>query len=943
MSNQLQIFKGLVTSSGGGSSGDVTLLLGTFKAIGSGTGYSVDDLIFLQKVGSAAPVWYNATTNAVISAPDTADLGSVSSSNNVSVVSSTLPTGAATAANQLADNHQVTISNSVLSVNDAGGSLTVDGTVTANTGLSQPLTDAQLRNSAVPVSVASLPSHAVTNAGTFAVQSTNQANSGVDIGDVTVNNGAGVNAVNIQDGGNSITVDGQIATTQSGTWNVGVTSLPSGLATDTLQTAGNASLTSINNKIPALSAGSVPVTLPSAQITALTPPAAITGYATSVKQPALGVAGVPSTDVLTVQGIVGGTNLNIAGTVTANLSTTDRATATSSDASLSAINAKLVSGTDIGDVTINNASGGSAVNIQDGGNSITIDGSVAITGTAGTNLSSLDGKVPSNLTVTSTRLLVDGSGVTQPISGTVTANTGLSQPLTDTQLRASPPTVSLSSSNLTTLTPPAAITGFATEATLSSILTALNGNVNFSETIWTDDTGAYFARRVSQNLDTNTITVSYTLPDGSAYTLGANPRPALGAGGSGVADREIRSSLYNCNTSGTGYTTGDDIVRSDVIDVNTSSIIVTLWYNATAKTNIAAPTSGDLDYISTEGYSTSALQTTLNNAVGSASDSAATTDTGTFSLLSFVKRTLQNWTTLLGRIPVVGQTTKNLSIPVAIASDQNALPVTGTFWQATQPTTLTDGATTATVFDLTNSNPLSVGIVDGSGNQITSFGGGTQYTTGAAQATPTGTVTLGWDGGNVRALSTDNTGKLNIAGSVRLTDGTNNSTLLNLANSKPLTVAIVDAAGDQLASFGGGTQYNNGNIVVSPVGTVALGYDGDNVRSLATDDLGRLNVVSDDFSSVLSNISRSLIPLTNTDSSNRTLQTLDSISAGVTLPAVTTVTTVTTVGAVTAITNALPTGANTIGDVTIGGTGAGVGYDLYMMTMRSAYNTAILI
>jgi len=45
-------------------------------------------------------------------------------------------------------------------------------------------------------------------------------------------------------------------------------------------------------------------------------------------------------------------------------------------------------------------------------------------------------RVPANLTVTSTRLLVDGSGVTQPISGTVTANTGLSQPLTDTELRA---------------------------------------------------------------------------------------------------------------------------------------------------------------------------------------------------------------------------------------------------------------------------------------------------------------------------------------------------------------------------------------------------------------------------------------------------------------------------------------------------------------------------
>jgi hypothetical protein len=39
-------------------------------------------------------------------------------------------------------------------------------------------------------------------------------------------------------------------------------------------------------------------------------------------------------------------------------------------------------------------------------------------------LSTLNTKVPSGLTVTSTRLLVDGSGVTQPVSGTVTANAG---------------------------------------------------------------------------------------------------------------------------------------------------------------------------------------------------------------------------------------------------------------------------------------------------------------------------------------------------------------------------------------------------------------------------------------------------------------------------------------------------------------------------------------
>lgn len=48
------------------------------------------------------------------------------------------------------------------------------------------------------------------------------------------------------------------------------------------------------------------------------------------------------------------------------------------ESTLSTLNAKFVSGTDIGDVTINNGSGVNAVNIQDGGNSITIDGSVSI-------------------------------------------------------------------------------------------------------------------------------------------------------------------------------------------------------------------------------------------------------------------------------------------------------------------------------------------------------------------------------------------------------------------------------------------------------------------------------------------------------------------------------------------------------------------------------------
>lgn len=59
--------------------------------------------------------------------------------------------------------------------------------------------------------------------------------------------------------------------------------LPSGASTSALQTTGNTSLSNIDSKIPALgqalAAASTPVVLPAAQITTLTPPPAITGFA----------------------------------------------------------------------------------------------------------------------------------------------------------------------------------------------------------------------------------------------------------------------------------------------------------------------------------------------------------------------------------------------------------------------------------------------------------------------------------------------------------------------------------------------------------------------------------------------------------------------------------------------------------------------------------------
>lgn len=113
---------------------------------------------------------------------------------------------------------------------------------------------------------------AVTQSGGWVLS----ANSGVDIGDVTINNATGAAAVNIQDGGNSITVDGTVtANAGTGTFAISAASLP----------------------------------LPS-------------GAATAAKQPALGTAGSASTDVITVQGIASGVALPVSGTVAATQSGT---------------------------------------------------------------------------------------------------------------------------------------------------------------------------------------------------------------------------------------------------------------------------------------------------------------------------------------------------------------------------------------------------------------------------------------------------------------------------------------------------------------------------------------------------------------------------------------------------------------------------------------------
>lgn len=136
---------------------------------------------------------------------------------------------------------------------------------------------------------------------------------------------------------------------------------------------------------------------------------------------------VSSANPLPVVGVVdlGANNdVTVTGTVTAELSATDNAVLDTIDAVLDTINAKLVTGTDIGDVTINNSTGASAVNIQDGGNSITVDGTVTA------NLSATDNAVLDTIDAvldtikTDTAAIVTDAAAIEVLLGTIDADTG---------------------------------------------------------------------------------------------------------------------------------------------------------------------------------------------------------------------------------------------------------------------------------------------------------------------------------------------------------------------------------------------------------------------------------------------------------------------------------------------------------------------------------------
>jgi len=111
--------------------------------------------------------------------------------------------------------------------------------------------------------------------------------------------------------------------------------------------------------------------------------------------------------------------------------------------------------------------------------------------------------------------------------------------------------------------------------------------------------------------------------------------------------------------------------------------------------------------------------------IGGTSDSAATTDTGTFSVIAFIKRGMQNWTSLLakipalvsGRIPVDGsgvtQPISASSLPLpAGASTAAKQPALGTAGTPSSDVITVQGASAGTALNTKETQPIGDYVVN---------------------------------------------------------------------------------------------------------------------------------------------------------------------------------------------------------------------------------------
>lgn len=198
-----------------------------------------------------------------------------------------------------------------------------------------------------------------------------------------------------------------------------------------------------------------------------------------------------------------------------------------------------------------------------------------------------------------------------------------------------------------------------------------------SDTILTDDSGTQFLAR-----DTG-LAITYVTLAGVSYTPTGTIKALFLTGGATSANQTTtNNTLATISANTPAVNPADGGSPTHVNNFPSTQPVTGAFYQATqpvslasvtanAGTNLntsalAIETGGNLTSIAgtnttmaVRGQQISAQSTSVvlssdgpfSTSIGSATDTVATSDTGTFSLLAFIKRGLQNWTALLAKVP----------------------------------------------------------------------------------------------------------------------------------------------------------------------------------------------------------------------------------------------------------------------------------------------------
>lgn len=669
-------------------------------------------------------------------------------------------------------------------------------------------------------------------------------------GTVTANAGSGSFTVAQATAANlNATVTGTVAATQSGTWNIGtLTSITNAVTVNGTVTANAGTGTFATSDANAASQGSTTSGekgfLQMGAVTTASPT-----YTTAQTSPlSLDTSGNLRTSVNNTVAVTGTVAATQSGTWTVGISASQTIAVTQATAAnLNATVTGTVAATQSGTWTVQPGNTANTtpwlMTVSQGGNSATVSAGGA--------------------------LKVDGSAVTQPISGTITANAGTGTFTTsDANVVSQGSTTSgekgfLQLGAVTTAAPTytTAQTSPLSLDTSGNLRTSVNNTVAVSGTVaatqsgtWTVGISAAQTIAVTQATAANlnaTVTGTVAATQSGTWNIGTlatitNPVTVTGTvtanigttGGITVAQGSTTSGQSGplaqgaVTTAAPTYTTAQtsplSLTTAGALRVDGSAATqpVSGTVTANAGTGTFAISAAALPLPS--GAATSAKQPALGTAGSASADVITVQGIASMTALKVDGSAVTQ--------PVSGTVTSN----------QGTANTTANAW----PIKVTDGTNAVTVASLTNSKALAVEIVDGAGTQITSFGGGTQYADGTTQATPTGTIALGKNASNVvHALSLDTSGNLNVnlaAGSI---SGGN-------AAASP-TGAAVPASADYL-----GAQDGSGNLqgllvesVTRPNLRVAI-YNGANEASVSAG--GAITV---DGSAVTQPVSAASLPL----------------------------------------------------------------------------------